>query len=246
MALCPFAIHQLLPENETQRRITPRVAVLHTHGAKGSPSAVGKWFARPTVHTESHFSIGFNGDIYQFMDTARQADAQGSGNSFCVSIETEDGGNPHQPWTPEQLDAIVRLLLWLHEEHDIQLRLTDKWNGSGVGYHSQFTQWNRNAHACPGGIRYNQLVAEILPLVNVLALTGQDSEDIVDPEVKQAILDIANIARWYRDEYERIDYEPGEYGYMQLQQNDVMVNILPSLLKRVAVAVESLDRGTAA
>lgn len=173
--LCPFATLRLLtPETTSEPRITPRVAVLHTHGFRGSPSAIGNYFDSDTVHVEAHFSVAWDGTIYQFQLVDRQADAQGDGNGFCVSIETEDDGVPSIPWSENQVASIARLLAWLHSEWGIPLQVVTAWNGSGVGWHSKFSQWNKNAHACPGAVRVQQLETSVLPLAKRGAQQQED------------------------------------------------------------------------
>jgi len=77
--------------------------------------------------TESHFGVGgkwggdkaadLNGVVYQWGDTAYKADANLNGNMGVISIETADNAprlvEDIAGWTPEQIDAIVRLVTWL-------------------------------------------------------------------------------------------------------------------------------------
>lgn len=147
-----------IPETRTQSSIKPRAVVLHTAvDGPGADSLHGYFAAAKTV-VESHFFIQRDGTIEQYVDTHRRADAQGDGNDFCISVETEDDGRPATtPWNQLQIAAIRKLLVEAHRSDGIPLQLIDRWNGKGVGYHSQFPQWNKNAHACPGRLRQSQI-----------------------------------------------------------------------------------------
>ncbi len=128
MARCPFA--QWNPVSFAGQLDhmagAPKAVFLHTNG--GGP------------HLTSWFD--------QLCDTESVIYAQFGASRWAVSIETEDDGDHHRPWTPKQLAAIKKLLTWL----------TD----SGVGYHQQFSIYNQSGHDCPGPERVNQLMHTVL------------------------------------------------------------------------------------
>lgn len=152
----------LLPEARQERIITPRAAVLHTHGAKGNPAQIGRYFDREDVAHESHISVGWTFSA-QFMPLNRQADASWDANAFAISIETQDDGRPELPWNDYQVQVIARILWFLHVEWAVPLVPIPSAYGAGVGHHSRFPQWNRSGHGCPGSAREAQLYNVVLP-----------------------------------------------------------------------------------
>lgn len=141
--------------------IKPRVLILHTEATRGK--------ARPHSGLEWHFWIANNGFIDQLVDTNRRADANYRANPFAISVETEDDGTPdNDPWTPQQVKAILKLCRWVHEEHGIPLRRCNAWDGSGIGYHTMWgapSPWTPVAKTCPGAARKAQFEREIMPLL---------------------------------------------------------------------------------
>ncbi len=164
MALCPFAVKRLLPESNSQPKITPRIAILHSAAGRGS---LYGWFANSS-NLESHFWVSDDGVIEQYVDTNVRADANYKANAFAVSIETESSPTATERWTPKQAEAIVRLLDWICTTHNIRRGLADAWNGTGIGYHIQFGspgKWTPVSKSCPGPERIKQTKNEIIPAV---------------------------------------------------------------------------------
>lgn len=171
MPVYPKAIWKPLPESSTQPKITPRVAILHT--AVSNADSLYGYFASAGIGVESHFYIRGNGIVEQYIDTSIQADANYHANGFAVSIETWDN-KQIIPWTPEQLISIVDLLDWLCKVHPtIKRQACPSWNGSGIGYHSQYlSEWSKYAgKVCPGRPRIAQ-VGGIITAVQKLAVKG--------------------------------------------------------------------------
>lgn len=169
MARCPFAKWRPIPENETQPRITPTQSILHSAVDSKSPmTSLFGFFSRKDVTVESHFHVLVDGTIEQYMDTERRADANRYANARAVSIETEDNGDPdNTPWTEAQIRSIVRLLVWLHETHDIPLSKCAAWDKPGIGWHSMWgapSQWTpARGKTCPGRCRIRQIHDVIFP-----------------------------------------------------------------------------------
>lgn len=157
MARYPNAVWKPLPENKSEPRLSATLVALHSAVTNGT--TLFSYFARKDVTVESHFYIRKDGTVEQYIDTARQADAQREGNDNCISIETWDGGHPDTtPWNINQINAIVALLVWCHKTHNIPLITATGPNGKGVGYHSQFRpEWARDGRTCPGTIRVPQV-----------------------------------------------------------------------------------------
>lgn len=183
MAICPFAVVRLLPENETQPRIEPRVAILHSQGFDDDDGTLYDDFARAGNSLESTFFIRWDGTVEQYMDTEVRADANRYANPFAVSIETEDDGDPNrQPWSEPQQTAILRLLRWLNQVHPaIVLDRCDRWDGSGVGYHVMWGApgpWTPVAKSCPGAARIRQFNDIIIPALRAGARPVIEEDDV--------------------------------------------------------------------
>lgn len=161
--------HKLLPEWQSQPKITPTTII--DHSIVGS--ALGAWnFFKNNTGVESHFILAKSGVIWQLMDTSRQADANLNANSFGISIETEDNGNPNtDPWTAQQLAS----LKWLHNKlvavhPTIPRKKVTSCSGGGLGYHSlcpttSSNPWTPSAgKTCPGKpVRVDQWSKILIP-----------------------------------------------------------------------------------
>lgn len=169
MALYPHARQLLLPESNTQPRITPRVMIFHSAAGTGS---LYRFFLNGSS-LESHFWIGLDGTVEQYVDTDVRADANYKANPFAISVETENSRDgvrkkawDTDPWTPEQIDAAIALGDWAARVHPIERQQCPTWDGTGFGWHIQFGtpgKWTPVAKACPGRKRIDQFKAEILP-----------------------------------------------------------------------------------
>lgn len=166
MAICPFAVQQLIPESWQQGSIRPTTVILHR--AVSSAKSLQNYWNSPGVELESHFYVGEDGTIYQFVDTEVRADANMSANGFAVSIETWDGGNTpdSMEWNPAQVGALKRLVAWVCDEHGIAKRAAATWAGGGIGGHNWFpTEWAGGPRGCPGTARNVQIRNDIIPAV---------------------------------------------------------------------------------
>lgn len=182
MAMMPGATNRLLSNQARQGRMKSYdAAVLHT--MVGSLAGTDSMFQEGgTVGTESHFGVGEHGEIYQWVDTAYTADANYLGSGHVISIETADYGGSFGRWNTSgdnvpywnaaQITAIVKVLQWLHETHDIPLTATESVTEKGVGYHAQGVpnnglpnslrgtkyQWSKYpGKVCPGRKRISQI-----------------------------------------------------------------------------------------
>lgn len=165
MAKCPFAIQKILPENDDQPRITPRIAVVHSAGGRGS---LYNFFLNGSP-LESTFWVDEDGTIEQYMDTETRADANYKANGFALSIENSSSKNATEPFATKQAAANIRLLDWLCTTHPtIARQQCDKWDGTGIGWHIMFGSpgpWTPSAKVCPGPKRIEQVRYEIIPAV---------------------------------------------------------------------------------
>lgn len=161
--LFPGAVQRPLEKIQSQSKIVPRIICLHT--MVGSLAGTDSYFHNNGYHGDNaHFGVGgvsdddHDGAIYQWQDCNYKANAQYSGNAYCISIETSDGGEPNTPWGEKQFAALVDLCVWLCKTYHIPARLVSSTGESGFGYHSQFTDaWNKDHHTCPGTTRLMQI-----------------------------------------------------------------------------------------
>jgi len=175
MARCPFANWNPVSYIGDLEKMSgaPKAVFLHTNG--GGPHLTS-WFDQLFQKTHqrvgSTFQVFSDGSIDQLCDTEAVIYAQFGASRWAVSVETEDDGDAHKPWTPKQLAAIEKLLQWLHQEHSVPLRPMGNSNDSGIGYHQQFAAYNQSGHDCPGPVRVNQLLHTVIPRLSGAPIGG--------------------------------------------------------------------------
>lgn len=209
MARVPWAQQKHLPEQQ------PRIGVrgLVFHSIVGSAEAAyGKFLNSSNL--ESTFILKLDGTLWQIMESDERADANGLGNAYYASCETEDNGDPdHFAWTPEQVDTMVRLALWYHAEHGVPLARIPQHGGYGFGWHvmhgldhfqdgQQFKKgpspWTAvKGKTCPGMVRQHQFDRIILPRI-----LGQDTDDMPSEAFHRAETD--RLIAAIRDENTRL------------------------------------------
>ena len=222
MSICPFADWKPLPENDYQGSIVPTQLIIHTAVDQPGPTNLEKWFGRESVKAESHFWLTNNGKLVQMMDTNVRANANRYADVRAISIETEDDGNPEgNPWTPAQLDTLVRLIKWVKTAHDIPTSLIKTSTGAGIGWHSMFgftdpiaqtgplrnNPWSFSyAKTCPGKTRINQFLNDVLP-------TAQGNMDSQLPLLKGSTGLLVTILQYILNEFGAAGLEiDGQFG----------------------------------
>ena len=177
MAWCPFAKKmELQPESDQQAAIRPTQFIVHSIVAPWTPERTYEYW-RDSTNLESHFGIGYDGSLAQFIGTETRADANAGANrradgSGAVSVETASNTTASDPWTEAQLETLTRLGVWLHQHHGIPLRICRTHTDPGFGYHSMFPQWSTDGTACPGAARIRQFREVLFPRI-VAAANGQ-------------------------------------------------------------------------
>ena len=160
MAWMPGAIRKEIPKHNV-RRATERNR-LNLHVAVSEASSLYDFFNGRSGGVESHFYIRRDGTVEQYRDTGYQADANTDANNFAISIETQ--GMEHGEWTPQQMASIKALCSWANKAHGIPLTTVKAWDGSGIGYHTQFPgRWDKRGATCPGPDRKRQFARELVP-----------------------------------------------------------------------------------
>lgn len=182
--------YKKLPEADSQPTITPTTII--DHSIVGSASGA-YWYFHDSTGIESHFILcgapsgPADGEIWQLMNTGREADANNEANAYAISIETEDNGDPdHYPWS----DAQVASLKWLHNtlvryHPTIPRREATSCTSGGLGYHSKMgapSCWTPSAgKSCPGKpARVDQWNSILLP-----AFISGEEQDLTDDQAKQ-------------------------------------------------------------
>jgi hypothetical protein len=196
MALYPRAEYRPLGR-QTESRMSAH-NILCVHQMVGYLAGTDSMFGRDGYYgTESHFGLGGSSDgardghVIQWQDTEFGADANLEGKGDVISIETSDGGDPNQPLSPKQLDALVELGIWVCDTYDIPpVLIPDTKPGRrGIGYHRQGCDhsssyrprgWPYDAWRVPGGRRWSKALGKTCPGdVRIRQLI-----DIVIPRIK--------------------------------------------------------------
>lgn len=168
MAWYPGATkYELQPESDQQAAIRPTQLIVHSIIAPWTAKRVYEYW-RDSTNLESHFGLGYEGDLGQFIGTETRADANAGANrradgTGAVSIETASNLQGSDPWTAEQVEELILLGVWLHEQHGIPLRICRTHDDPGYGYHSMFPQWSTSGTACPGAARIKQFREVVFP-----------------------------------------------------------------------------------
>ncbi|GGZ73358.1 N-acetylmuramoyl-L-alanine amidase [Streptomyces echinoruber] len=193
MSWCPFAKKlELQPESDVQPAIRPTQFVVHSIVAPWTPERTYEYW-RDSTALESHFGLGYDGALAQFIGTQTRADANAAANrradgTGAVSLESASNLQASDPWTAAQVETLIRLGVWLHQEHGIPLRLCRTWDDPGYGYHRMFPEWNPDGHTCPGDARVQQFREVVFPGI-VARANGQTQP----PKEDDAVPDFVNL-----------------------------------------------------
>ncbi|MDI9885894.1 N-acetylmuramoyl-L-alanine amidase [Streptomyces sp. HNM0645] len=168
MAWYPAATKmELQPESDSQPAIRPTQFIVHSIVAPWTAKRTYEYW-RDSTNLESHFGLGYEGDLAQYIGTETRADANAGANrrpdgSGAVSIETASNTKASDPWTDAQVEQLVRLGVWLHQRHDIPLRICRTADDPGYGYHRLHSAWAVSGTACPGDARVKQFREVVFP-----------------------------------------------------------------------------------
>ena len=196
MAWYPGATRmELQPESDAQPAIRPTQFIMH--------SIIAPWTARRTyeywrdsTNLESHFGLGYAGDLAQYIGTQTRADANYKANlrpdgTGAVSIETASNTSGSDPWTAAQVEQLIKLGVWLHQTHGIPLRICRTASDPGYGYHRLHADWAVSGTSCPGDARVRQFKEVVFPGI-VARANGQtnpppeeDDVALTDAEIKK-------------------------------------------------------------
>lgn len=241
MAWYPGAVKmELQPESDAQPAIRPTQLIVHSVIAPWTARRIYEYW-RDDSNLESHFGLGYEGDLGQYIGTETRADASADANrradgTGAVSIETASNTKGTDPWTAAQIEQLIRLGVWLHQRHGIPLRVCRNHSDPGFGYHSLFREWSTSGTACPGAARIKQFREVVFPGI-VARATGQNPPPQEDdmttvPEIVKGLAKTDNVfaspdgdqdpkgnAYWTLESYQR-------YGYLQNRETNQLVKQL--------------------
>jgi hypothetical protein len=181
----PGATQEPLPTDMGGMLAGSRGLVLHVQAGDNDPWA---WFDRPDVQASSHWWVGKDGRIVQYVPADRQAWAQAAGNAGWHSVETE--GTPDEPLTSAQIATLGRLYAWGHQTWGWPLQLADTVNGAGFGTHGMGgAAWGGHT-GCPGPAR----TAQRTQILTAAAGGQPTGDDVTLDDIRQAVRDVLNEA----------------------------------------------------
>ncbi len=147
MARMPGATWRPVPNFRKGGQEEVRGLVVHIMA--GTLMGTDSWFRNPASEASSHWGTGRAGELYQWVDTADRAWAQGNGNRTWLSSENEGRGG--QALTEQQLDRNAEIFAWVHQTYDnVPLRRAAGPDDRGLGWHGMGGKAWGNHPDCPG------------------------------------------------------------------------------------------------
>ncbi|MDT0306136.1 N-acetylmuramoyl-L-alanine amidase [Streptomyces sp. DSM 44917] len=188
----------LQPEASQQPAIRPTQMIVHSIVAPWTPRRLYEYW-RDSTSLESHFGLGYDGSLGQYLPVTTRADANASANrrpdgTGAVSVETASNTSASDPWTEQQVEALIRLGVWLHQVHGIPLRICRTPDDPGYGWHRLHAAWSTGGTACPGAARVTQFREVVFPGIAARA-TGQTTTPGRAPEEDDMALSDEDVAR---------------------------------------------------
>lgn len=204
MAWYPGATkYELQPESDAQPAIKPTQFIMHSIIAPWTAKRVYEYW-RDSTNLESHFGLGYEGDLGQFIGTETRADANYKANrradgTGAVSIETASNLQGSDPWTAKQVERLIELGVWLHQKHGIPLRICRTASDPGFGYHRLHADWAVDGTSCPGDARVKQFKEVVFPGI-VARAKGQTTTPPKEDDVALTDAEIKKVAKAAADE----------------------------------------------
>lgn len=163
MSRYPGAVWLPIPESRAQAHISPTQVILHSVAAPWSIQRIGQYWQEAGVNVESHFGVGYDGSIGQYVDTNVRADANVSANNTAISCESAANTGNTDPWREAQIVTFVQLMTWAHKTHGIPARICRSAADPGYGIHRMFPTWSFGGTYCPGDARALQFRNVVFP-----------------------------------------------------------------------------------
>lgn len=178
MSWYPGAIKmELQPESDDQAAIRPTQFIIHSIAAPWNTRRIYEYW-RDSTNLESQFGLGYSDRPAQYIGTETRADANYRANrrsdgTGAVSIETASNLKHTDPWSPSQIEELIKLGVWLHYQHGIPLRICRTASDPGYGYHRLHADWSVGGTDCPGDARVKQFKEIVFPGI-VARVNGDD------------------------------------------------------------------------
>lgn len=156
---CPLAAWKPIDANFTRGGNRPRLLIVHI--MQGSLAGTDSWFRNPASQVSSHFGVGRDGTVIQWVSTTDIAWHAAAANDHSIGVECE--GFSGQPLTSVQLDQVAEIFGWAHKNYpSISEWLNSRPDtGSGLSWHGLGgPAWGGHPD-CPGTPVVHQL-GEIL------------------------------------------------------------------------------------
>lgn len=158
-----MANRRFIKVNFSKSKIKPVGICLHT--MVGTLKGTDSWFRNPKARASSHYGIGLNGKVYQWVKESDRAWAQGSvyrptarlvkdrpkknPNTYLISIEHEDKLLPHKvKRTTKMYKATAKLVADICKRHKIPIARTRI-----IGHREIYAK-----KSCPGNLDINKIV----------------------------------------------------------------------------------------
>lgn len=196
---------ELQPESDEQPAIVPTQVIFHSIAAPWTPRRMYEYW-RDSTNLESHFGVGYDGSVGQFIGTQTRADANMYANrrpdgTGAISVESASNDQHTDPWTSEQVNAIIKVGAWAAITHGIPVRACRSADDPGFGLHRMFPEWSDGGTACPGDERVKQFNGIILAgIAREVAVQTGTTPPNPNPEDPMAAFTEADIRRFIREE----------------------------------------------
>lgn len=195
---------ELQPESDEQPAIVPTQVIFHSIAAPWTPRRMYEYW-RDSTNLESHFGVGYDGSVGQFIGTQTRADANMYANwrpdgTGAVSVETASNDQHTDPWTDEQVAALIKIGAWVSVTHNVPVRICRTHDDPGFGYHRLFPEWSAGGTACPGDARAQQFHTRVLPGIAAAVATYNGTTPPNPEEDPMAAFTEADIRRFIREE----------------------------------------------
>lgn len=125
----PDLIEILSPNHNGRKGAGISAIVLHHTASPADAQAIARWFQRRQARVSSHYVVDRDGTIVRCVPDHRRAWHAGPSvfrgrtnvNDFSLGIEICNKGDGIEPYPPEQVQAVTRLVAWLAQRHGIPL-----------------------------------------------------------------------------------------------------------------------------
>lgn len=156
--------------------------VLHCNDAQSID--LHDWIMSNPDGMSCHFQVTKAGAVYQYLDTRYSSWCQKDGNNDYLSIESQ--GLASERATDAQVDAIGRVLAWLHTTHGIPLQLANAPGQRGFGWHGMGAAAGADwGHAACPGVRKDQRPSMLVAAAG--NSTQLEDDDMYDAAEKKAL-----------------------------------------------------------